>query len=45
MADVRTCDNLSQAAKDLRKAAKQRTGLVDQPLHSCRSTSCRGTPS
>ncbi|MEQ6025572.1 hypothetical protein SOM70_23680 [Streptomyces salinarius] len=27
--DVKTCDNLSQAAKDLREAAKQRTGLVD----------------
>ncbi|MEU0226280.1 hypothetical protein ABZ177_18205 [Streptomyces sp. NPDC006284] len=26
--DVKTCDNLSQAAKDLREAAKQRTGLV-----------------
>ncbi|MFE1235911.1 hypothetical protein [Streptomyces tendae] len=27
--DVKTCDNLSQAAKDLREAAKQRSGLVD----------------
>ncbi|CAM5702117.1 putative protein OS=Streptomyces tendae OX=1932 GN=GUR47_26970 PE=4 SV=1 [Streptomyces tendae] len=27
--DVKTCDNLSQAAKDLREAAKQRNGLVD----------------
>ncbi|WP_030186149.1 hypothetical protein [Streptomyces violaceorubidus] len=29
VADVKTCDNLSQAAKDLREAAKQRSGLVD----------------
>ncbi|WP_217139743.1 hypothetical protein [Streptomyces sp. AC627_RSS907] len=28
VADVRSCDNLPQAAKDLREAAKQRTGLV-----------------
>ncbi|MFJ4816388.1 hypothetical protein [Streptomyces sp. NPDC088801] len=28
VADVKGCDNLSQAAKDLRDAAKQRTGLV-----------------
>ncbi|MFE2334459.1 hypothetical protein [Streptomyces coelicoflavus] len=27
--DVKTCDNLPQAAKDLREAAKQRSGLVD----------------
>ncbi|MGC0383330.1 hypothetical protein [Streptomyces sp. SAI-129] len=27
--DVKTCDNLSQAAKDLREAAKQRSGLVE----------------
>ncbi|MEU8604539.1 hypothetical protein [Streptomyces parvulus] len=26
--DVKSCDNLPQAAKDLREAAKQRTGLV-----------------
>ncbi|WP_309141996.1 hypothetical protein [Streptomyces griseicoloratus] len=26
--DVKSCDNLAQAAKDLRDAAKQRTGLV-----------------
>jgi hypothetical protein len=26
---VKTCDNLSQAAKDLREAAKQRSGLVE----------------
>ncbi|MGW8064909.1 hypothetical protein ACVV2G_22225 [Streptomyces ziwulingensis] len=26
--DVKSCDNLSQAAEDLREAAKQRTGLV-----------------
>ncbi|MFF6949197.1 hypothetical protein ACFZAD_11125 [Streptomyces iakyrus] len=28
VADVKGCDNLAQAAKDLRDAAKQRTGLV-----------------
>ncbi|MDN3253965.1 hypothetical protein [Streptomyces sp. MA25(2023)] len=28
VADVKSCDNLPQAAKDLREAAKQRTGLV-----------------
>jgi hypothetical protein len=28
VADVKSCDNLAQAAKDLREAAKQRTGLV-----------------
>ncbi|MEV0241796.1 hypothetical protein AB0I06_17960 [Streptomyces sp. NPDC050674] len=28
VADVKGCDNLSQAAKDLRDAAKQRSGLV-----------------
>ncbi|PNG18318.1 hypothetical protein [Streptomyces cahuitamycinicus] len=28
VADVKGCDNLSEAAKDLRDAAKQRTGLV-----------------
>jgi len=28
--DVKTCDNLGQAAKDLRGAAQQRTGLVTQ---------------
>ncbi|MFH8442443.1 hypothetical protein ACH4D3_14610 [Streptomyces sp. NPDC018026] len=27
--DVKTCDKLPQAAKDLREAAKQRSGLVD----------------
>ncbi|MFF8780784.1 hypothetical protein ACF07W_26225 [Streptomyces sp. NPDC015140] len=27
--DVKSCDNLPQAAKDLREAAKQRTGLVE----------------
>ncbi|MFG2679322.1 hypothetical protein [Streptomyces sp. NPDC048392] len=27
--DVRTCDNLSRAAEDLREAAKQRSGLVE----------------
>ncbi|WP_031036988.1 hypothetical protein [Streptomyces sp. NRRL F-5650] len=29
VADVKTCDNLSKAAADLREAAKQRNGLVD----------------
>ncbi len=28
VSDVKSCDNLGQAAKDLRAAAKQRTGLV-----------------
>ncbi|CAM5594141.1 putative protein OS=Streptomyces alboniger OX=132473 GN=CP975_15305 PE=4 SV=1 [Streptomyces alboniger] len=28
--DVKSCDNLGQAAKDLRGAAQQRTGLVTQ---------------
>ncbi|MCL7368801.1 hypothetical protein [Streptomyces ardesiacus] len=29
VADVKTCDNLSKAAADLREAAKQRNGLVE----------------
>ena len=44
VADVKGCDNLAQAAKDLRDAAKQRNELVTR-LSGVRSTSCPTTPS